>query len=272
MRPLLALLALTACSNDYATKEDVARLAQRVSTLEAAAAKGGSGTDGRAEGAGMMGVNGQPGGPNQGGMGGQGGPGQQGGEAGRSAPGEGEGELAKTFADALDAMNAGDVAKAKASLEQVAATGTDPEATSAAKELLAELEMVGAPAPPLKVSEWVQGQASVTDGKAVLLVFFDVAGNPKMDTLVTTAEAWKGKGLTVAGIARPGASSSKQQLTEWLATRKIGFPVALDDGASTREAYKRGTRPSGVLVKGGKIVWSGAPGMLSDQVLESAVR
>ncbi|MFN7142172.1 MAG: hypothetical protein ACK4YP_00225 [Myxococcota bacterium] len=266
MRPLLALLALTACSNDYATKEDVARLAQRVSTLEAAAAKGGTATDGRAEGTGMAGMNGQPG--REGGMGT---PGQPGGEGGTGAPG-GEGELAKTFADALDAMNAGDVATAKASLEKVAAAGTDPEASSAAKELLGELEMVGATAPPLKVSEWVQGQASVTDGKAVLLVFFDVAGNPKMDTLVTTAETWKGKGLTVAGIARPGPTSSKQQLTEWLSARKIGFPVALDDGNATREGYKRGTRPSGVLVKGGKIVWSGAPGMLSDQLLETSLR
>lgn len=276
---ILVLGLLTACSSNYASKEDVARLEGRLQALEGrSGVTVASTTSNQTAGAGQK--KGPEGAGGEGAAGGEGGAGgAPGGEGGAGGAGGGAAdqpsaemlEMEKSFSGALDAMNKGDQAAAIVQLEALIKNYSDTKAAETAADLIAELKMVGGAAPPLVVDSWIQGQASLTDGKAVLLVFFQTGNNPKLDRLTTVTDAWKPKGLTVIGVTQAANDMPKDKLAEWLSSKGLTFPVALDKGSTTTQAYHRNDRVSGVLIRGGKIVWSGNPGQVTDAILAANI-
>jgi len=292
---------LTACSSSTtATKEDLARLEGRVQSLESrsgssststrgsastgrggaqggeggAGAKGGMGGGEGGMSGGEGGMSGGEGGMagGEGGMtGGQGGQGGQGGEGGQNGEVSAEmQEMEKILSAGMDAMNKGDLAEAKAKLTEVMTKYPDAKSTQMAKNALSELNVIGSSAPPLQVESWIQGAGDLNAGKATLVVFFTTENKnaeAALGKIQTLASAAKSRGLNVVGITRPSELMSGPKIKEWCEGKGVSFPVALDKGKATADAYKRAIPISSVLVKGGKIVWTGNASRMSDDVL-----
>ncbi len=301
----LAILAVTGflagCeSSSYASKEDLARLEGRVQSLEgrsgssSSTSRTGASTGGRGgpeggQGGGQGGMGGAQGG-GQGGMGGAQGGGQEGmggeggmaggqggqmGEKGEKGSENGEvsakmQEMEKTLSAGMDAMNKGDLEEAKAKLTEVTTKYPDAKSTEMAKNALSELNVIGSEAPPLQVESWLQGAGDLNAGKATLVVFFTTENKnaeAALGKIQTLASAAKSRGLNVVGITRTSEVMSGPKIKEWCEGKGVSFPVALDKGKSTADAYKRAIPISSVLVKGGKIVWTGNASRMSDDVL-----
>jgi hypothetical protein len=255
------------------------------------AGMGGQGGGMGGQGAGMGGQGGGMGGQGAGmGASGEGGPGAQGGMGGPGGQGGGEGaqggqggqggaegggevsaemkEMEKSLADGLDAMNQGNIEAAKSKLAEVTTKYPDAKAAEMAKQILAELGVIGTAAPAITVDSWLQGKGDLTTGKSTLLVFFTTenknaeASLTKIESLAT---GMKAKGLNVVGITHTSEVMTGPKIKEWLTAKSVTFPVALDKATTTSEAYKRSAPISAVIVKSGKIVWTGNPTRLADE-------
>lgn len=280
---LLALTVLGACSSSsYATKEDLARLEGRLQSLEQR-----SGTSGAAQGgaqggpgaaAGMAGPGGAQGGGQGGAQGGPAGAGQPSGDQGGTPSGPAEGgevsaemqEMEKALASAMDAMNKGDMDGAKTQLAEVGTKYGDAKGAEMAKQLLAELEVIGSAAPPITSEAWAQGNGDLNAGKATLLVFFNVEhknAETALGKIQALAQGAKPRGLNVVGVTRTSDAMSSDKVKEWLSGKGVTFPVALDKAGTTATAYKRATPISAVIIKSGKIVWTGNASRMNEEVL-----
>ncbi len=158
---------------------------------------------------------------------------------------------------------------AEADPDPVPEAAPDPAATAARARLLqAELSLLGGPAPALTVDAWIQGRGDLTSGKATLVVFFATEA-PDAPPAVGAAEAlWRrarSRGLHVVGLASP--STSREAVTAWLRTEAVTFPVALDSNGRTAEAWRRSSPVSAALVKEGRVVWTGNPARVTDELL-----
>lgn len=244
---------------------------------------GGQGAGMGGQGAGMGGMGGEGGmqggqGGGMGGAGGMGGPGGEGGMQGGQGGGEGGAgqlspdaqEMEKAMAEGMDAMNKGDIATAKAKLSEVTTKYPDQKATEMAKQILAELEIIGAAAPALTTESWLQGTGDLTSGKATLVVFFTTE-NKNAETAMGKVQALsmgaKSRGLNVVGITSATETMNAQKLKDWLSTKGVTFAVGLDKAKATATAYKRSAPISAVLVKSGKVVWTGNASRMSDDIL-----
>jgi hypothetical protein len=167
-------------------------------------------------------------------------------------------------------MNKGDMETAKTRLTEVTTKYPDAKGAEMAKQILAELNVVGSAAPPLTVDSWLQGSSDLNTGKATLVVFFNVE-NKNAETalgkVTALASGAKPRGLNVLGITHTSDTMTAPKLKEWLSGKGVSFPVALDKGTSTSEAYKRSAPISAVIVKAGKIVWTGNAARVSEDVL-----
>jgi len=74
----------------------------------------------------------------------------------------------------MAALQGGDYDAAKAKLLELEKFTDVPPAVNAVKEIRAEIELIGKPATELKVDKWFVGQAGMDDGKATVLVFWEV--------------------------------------------------------------------------------------------------
>ena len=155
-------------------------------------------------------------------------------------------------------------------LTEVTTKYPDQKATEMAKQILSELDVIGASAPPLTTESWLQGTGDIKSGKATLLVFFTTE-NKNAETAMGKIQALsmgaKSRGLNVIGVTSATETMSAQKLTDWLSGKGVTFPVALDKAKATAQAYKRSAPISAVLIKSGKIVWTGNAARMSDDVL-----
>jgi hypothetical protein len=127
-----------------------------------------------------------------------------------------------------------------------------------------ELGLLGQPAPALVVARWLRGDGDRASGKApYLLVFFPVSADsaPALARVATLADA---RDLAVLGVAR---GATVDGATAWLAEVDLPFPVALDADEATTAAYRRSASVSAVLVRDGRVVWTGTPAGLDEAVL-----
>jgi hypothetical protein len=139
-----------------------------------------------------------------------------------------------------------------------------------AKQILSELEVIGSTAPPLTVETWLQGKGDLNSGKATLLVFFNAEhknAETALGRIQALASGASPRGLNVIGITRTSDAMNAEKLGQWLSGKGVTFPVALDKANATTQAYKRSAPISAVIIKAGKIVWTGNASRMSDDVL-----
>ncbi|MCB9679216.1 MAG: TlpA family protein disulfide reductase [Alphaproteobacteria bacterium] len=140
------------------------------------------------------------------------------------------------------------------------------------KQEIAEEAVVGKEA-KLEVAEWMQGDATLADAKATMLVFWEVwcpHCKREVPELEKVYEEMHGDGLNIVGITRLTRNTTPEQLHAFLDEHHVTYPIARDDGAMG-DLYAVSGVPAAALVKDGKIVWRGHPASMSREMLRAAL-
>ena len=178
-------------------------------------------------------------------------------------------ELLKTANGHFEKMEFDDTRKQLAELfEKYPKT----RAARAARRIQDELEVIGKDAGALAVDTWYQGEGvSMDDGKATLLVFWEVwcphckREVPKVEA---TYNEFKGKGLNVVGLTKQTRDVTAEQVTEFISSNNITYPIAKEAGAEMSDRFGVKGIPAAAVVKGGKVVWRGHPARINEQMIE----
>jgi thiol-disulfide isomerase/thioredoxin len=150
----------------------------------------------------------------------------------------------------------------------------DPAAEPARVHLAWAKTQLERPAPALTAREWAQGgplTLEALQGEVVLLWFFATwcenceAARP---ALLSIEQRYRPQGLRFVGVIDTTRSQSTESVREYAAAKGVGFPVALDTGA-TALAYRGQKIPDVVLIdRLGRVRWHDNPANLQDATLE----
>jgi len=158
-------------------------------------------------------------------------------------------------------------------LEALEAEVADLRGRVRTKQDLAEDAVVGKAA-KWEIAEWMQGETTLDEGKATMLVFWEVwcpHCKREVPELEATYQKFKADGLNIVGITRLTRDTTPEQLATFLSENNVTYPIARDDGTMGEHYAVKGV-PAAALVKDDKIVWRGHPASLNEQMLATAIR
>lgn len=176
----------------------------------------------------------------------------------------------ETWKEMMVAREKGDTAKVKEVIAIIERDFADTRALAEIQDTKAEIETVGKAAVPLEVDKWFTGNASMDDGKATLLVFWEVwcpHCKREVPKLQATFDKYKGDGLNIVGITQVSNGKTDEEVMSFLTENKVSYPVA-KSGPAIPEHYNVKGIPAAAVVKDGKVVWRGHPAMLNDALIE----
>lgn len=153
-----------------------------------------------------------------------------------------------------------------------------------AKEDPAVSLKVGDPAPALKVTKWLQGDAvaKFEPGQIYVVHFWAPWCPPCVGNMVHLAELqarYKGRGVTVIGFTSRdirGVPNTEEQVTAFVKKRgaALGYPLAYADDGTTADAWLKAAGQRGwctfVVDKAGRIAYMGSPMFLELALLKVA--
>ena len=125
-----------------------------------------------------------------------------------------------------------------------------------------------------EIAEWIQGETSLEESKATMLVFWEVwcpHCKREVPKLEETYQKMKGDGLNVVGLTRLTRGTTPEQLDAFLKENHVSYPIARDDGTMGDHFAVQGV-PAAAIVKDNTIVWRGHPNKLNDEMLRATLR
>ncbi len=140
---------------------------------------------------------------------------------------------------------------------------------------------LGMDAPPLKIKDWVKGQAvdlKATQGKQVTVVEFWATWCPpcraSIPHLSELQAKFKNKGVTIVGVSDETTAKVKPFVGKM--ADEMDYVVAVDDARATSTAYMEAFGVNGIphafiVDKQGRIAWHGHPMNGLDKALEDIV-
>lgn len=168
------------------------------------------------------------------------------------------------------AMDSYNMELARDLVEELVRDFPDTEIGQAATGVAENLSVIGAPAGELDVERWFQGETTYDPERTTLVVFFETwcphckNEAPKLQERYADLHD---QGLDVIGLTNMSRGTTQEQLDSFIATADIAFPVAQDSGIMATRYRVQGI-PSAVLLRGGKVIWSGHPAEMTSDVLE----
>lgn len=126
----------------------------------------------------------------------------------------------------------------------------------------------------LQAEEWLQGSATLADGKATLFVFWEEwcphckREVPKLQETYTKLQP---SGLNVVGVTRMNRGANRVKVDKFIADNGLTYPMLKDDGTMGKHYGVSGV-PAAALVKDGKVVWRGNPATLNDNMLTASLQ
>jgi len=191
---------------------------------------------------------------------------------GQAAPDPGEQQAAELLRAASEAYEGGDNDSAKAKLAELREKYGATRAARAGARLEADLKVIGTDAPDIATEKWFQGNSTFDDGKATLVVFWEVwcpHCKREVPKLQATHDKYKDRGLNVIGLTKMSRDITDEQVTEFVASNSITYPIAKEQGQSMSDAFNVRGVPAAAVVQNGKVIWKGHPARLSDEIIES---
>ncbi|MCB9664690.1 MAG: TlpA family protein disulfide reductase [Alphaproteobacteria bacterium] len=179
-------------------------------------------------------------------------------------------EAMAMYREANEAFRGGKNDEAKAKLTELLGKYGDTRLAAPAQRLLDQLTVVGKEISALKVDEWYQGESSLSDGKASLLVFWEVwcpHCKREVPKLQETYDKYKGDGLQVIGLTKLTRDKTPEDVKAFIAENKVGYPIAKEAGDMSDFFGVSGV-PAAATVKDGKVVWRGHPAQITDEMIK----
>jgi len=139
--------------------------------------------------------------------------------------------------------------------------------------------LIGEPAPPLVVKEWIKGQpVEIKPGTNIYVVdIWNTSNLASLDAITNLndiQERFKTNGVVVVGISDEPA----EKITEFVQQNgtKIDYAIAADDRRHTAESYmkpvgRRGIPYAFVVGTNGNLLWHGHPQHGMDKVLDQII-
>lgn len=178
---------------------------------------------------------------------------------------------------ALSAVNrliaSGDTTKAKAEMTAFMQKHGTTKAAQGARRTYQELQVIGKALPKdWGIEQWFQGESDVNlSGNDTKLVVFWETWCPHCQREVPKLQAMydslKGQGLEVIGLTKINKSSTEEKVQEFIDQRKVGYPMAKENGSASTHFGVSGI-PAAAVVKDGKVVWRGHPARLNEAQLK----
>ena len=193
---------------------------------------------------------------------------------GKAAPKDEKAEKAAAalYEEIGKAVRSGDTAGAKAKLGEMKKKYSSTTAYRRARKIEKELEVIGKPAPgSLEVEKWYTSESKIdfASDSPTLLVFWEIwcphcrREVPKMQA---TWDKYKGK-IQMVGLTKITRSATEEKVIEFIKDNKVTYPTAKENGDLSKHFNVSGI-PAAAVVKGGKIIWRGHPGRLSDDMID----
>lgn len=196
----------------------------------------------------------------------------------RPAGNQGEPEMSpheqaafEKWQELMSDYQAGKIDKVLEHIKVIETDFADTPALQAIQDIKAELSVIGSEPPPLETKKWFTGSATgYGDSKVTMVVFWELwcpHCRREVPKLEETYNKYKGQGLNVIGLTQMSRDPAEDEVTGFLSENNVTYPTALI-GPGPAEAFKVSGIPAAALVKDGKIIWRGHPGMLSDDDLK----
>lgn len=171
--------------------------------------------------------------------------------------------------DELSALyQTGRYAQARTLIERILAEEPENAWSSTLRDWQKDLSVLGQPAPPLGVNEWVQGGPPPPQG-TTLLVFFEAwcpHCQTEMPVLAQRSRDLQSAGLTVVGLTQQSRGVTDDELRSLLLASNAEFAIGREDG-TTSSAYGVVGIPSMAVIRDGVLMFRGHPSLLSDEAL-----
>lgn len=175
----------------------------------------------------------------------------------------------KLYREGADLAGQGKNDEAKVKLQELAEKYGKTRAGQAGARLLAEISVVGKEIADLKVEEWYVGNSSLSQGKASLLVFWEVwcpHCKKEVPKLQATHEQYGSKGLNIVGLTKLTRGKTPEEVKAFLTENKVSYPVGKEAGDMS-EFFGVSGVPAAAAVKGGKVIWRGHPAQITDAMI-----
>lgn len=184
---------------------------------------------------------------------------------------EEEQAAAKVLKEASTLAEALKYDEAKAKLAELKEKYGKTRAARAAQRLEREIGVVGVEAGTFEVEKWYQGETTMAEGKATLLVFWEVwcpHCKREVPNMNETYAKYKEKGLSVVGLTKITRNSTEEQVLDFIKEKEVAYPLAKEQGDSMSKRFGISGIPAAAVVKDGKVVWRGHPARLKDEMIE----
>lgn len=170
----------------------------------------------------------------------------------------------------MEARSANDMEAVKKHIAEIERDFADTRAIREIQSVKQEMAVVGKDAVAIDAEKWFVGNTSIDDGKATLLVFWEVwcpHCKREVPALQAKYDKYKGQGLNMVGVTQVTNGKTDDDVVAFIQEKGITYPIAKASPA-VNQAYNVSGIPAAAVVKDGKIVWRGHPAQLNDAVLE----
>ena len=139
------------------------------------------------------------------------------------------------------------------------------------RRVFAEYDVVGVEAGDMEVEKWYQGNVAMNDGKATMLVFWEVwcpHCKREVPKIEATYNKYKDQGLNLVGLTKVTRGSTEEQVTSFMTEEGVTYPMAKEqEGGNLSKRFGVRGVPAAAIVKGGKVVWRGHPARIDDGMI-----
>lgn len=146
--------------------------------------------------------------------------------------------------------------------------------TNAAFDRMRELNLIGAPMPPIRAARWINRPANPPDfeGKVLVLTFWKRScahcrhEMPKLEALYKKLSK---KGLVMVGLTNHSSGEDDGTLREYMAETGLTFPIGIDAQSMTAETYAVSRLPAVAIVdRKGIVRWRNSGDLVTESLLE----